>query len=76
MGKSASSVVQPALNQLDSYPDVLFIAHLGAILGSSTRTIARRLDAGTFPIKPLPSIDRKLRWSKSTVLAFLNGRTR
>jgi predicted DNA-binding transcriptional regulator AlpA len=51
---------------------VLFIDEVAARLGCSTKTIRRRLKAGTFPIRPLRSIDDRHRWSLDDVV-LMNG---
>lgn len=53
---------------------VLFIDELAARLGCSRKTIERRLQTGTFPIKPLPSIDNRKRWAEDEVEAWERGR--
>lgn len=75
MGNAATDP-STRLVHLDNLPDVLLLPDLAALLNTSTRTIQRRLDQRAFPIKPLASIDRKLRWSKAAVATFLAGRTR
>lgn len=50
---------------------VLFVEEVAQQLRCSRRTIERRLKAGTFPIKPLPSIDKRLRWAESDVQRFM-----
>lgn len=52
-------------------PDVLFLEDLAALLRCHPKTIRRRLDAHVFPVTPIPSIDRRPRWSKAAVLEWL-----
>jgi hypothetical protein len=49
----------------------LFIEELAAVLRCSRDTIERRLRNRTFPIKPLPHIDVRRRWSTTDVRGFL-----
>ena len=58
--------------RLDDYGDVLFLPDLATVLKTSERTIKRRLRAGTFPIRTLPSIDKRHRFAKVDVARFLN----
>ena len=55
----------------DELPDVLFLEDLAALLRCHPKTIRRRLDAHVFPVAPIPSIDRRPRWSKAAVLEWL-----
>jgi len=55
----------------DSVPDVCFITDLARALRTSRRSIERRLAVGTFPIRPLPSVDSRRRWSGADVRAFI-----
>ena len=59
-------------------PDVLFVDDVAALLRCSRWTIERRLDDGTFPVPPLESIDRRLRWSRRCVEEWIadGGRAR
>ena len=52
-------------------PDVLFLEDLAALLRCHPKTIKRRLEAGVFPVAPIPGIDSRLRWSKAAVLKWL-----
>ncbi len=69
MGKSPT---RPRLN-LEDCKDVLTIDELASVLLSSETTIKRRLRAGTFPIRHLPGIDSRKRWSRSDVRRYLDG---
>lgn len=51
--------------------DVLFLKDVARGLGASERTIARRLAAGTFPLKPLQGIDKRPRFSRAQYERFL-----
>lgn len=44
--------------------DVLFLEDIARGLGTSTRTIQRRLRAGTFPLRQLRGIDKRPRFSR------------
>ena len=55
----------------DELPDVLFLPDLAALLRCSPKTIKRRLAAHVFPLAPIPGIDKRLRWSKAVVIAWL-----
>ena len=57
----------------DTIPDILTIDDLARALRCSTRTIRRRLAVGTFPIRPLPAIHSRPRWSGEDVRQFLAG---
>ncbi len=72
----AGALCAPQDRRLASMPDVLSLADLCALLDCSDDTIRRRLAAGIFPIAPLPSIDRRPRWSKRDVARWLDADTR
>lgn len=55
-------------------PAVLVLDELATLLRVSTKTIKLRLKAGTWPIRRLPGIDRKIRFSRVDVDAYLAGR--
>ena len=57
-------------------PDVLFADDLAALLGTSVRTIQKRMKSRSWPYTPLPRIDRRPRWSKTHVLAVIEGQAR
>lgn len=54
-------------------PPVLFIEDLARLLGTSARTIRKRMHSPRWPFSELPRIDRKPRWSRDQVLATLAG---
>ena len=54
-------------------PDVLFLEELAKLLRCHPKTIKRRLDAGVFPVAPIPGIDSRPRWSKAAVFKWLAG---
>ena len=56
---------------VDSLPEVLFIEDVARLLRCSPSTIKRRVRARVFPVAPLPGIDKRPRWSKSALLAWL-----
>jgi len=55
----------------DTIPDILTIDELARALHCSRRSIERRLAVGTFPIRPLPAIHSRRRWSGEDVRQFL-----
>ena len=55
----------------DALPEVLFIEDVAKLLRCSPSTIKRRVRARVFPVAPLPGIDKRPRWSKSALLAWL-----
>ena len=55
----------------DEIPAVCFIDDVAQALRCSTTTIKRRLRVGTFPIRPLPSIDSRRRWAGEDVRQFI-----
>ena len=59
--------------RLDALSDVLTIEELALVLRCSTSTIKRRLRDGAFPIPPLLGIDSKFRFSKISVLRYLDS---
>lgn len=54
-------------------PDVLFIPDIAAALRTSRSTIERRLRDGSFPVPELPRIDKRPRWSRRAVEAYLSS---
>lgn len=54
------------------YDNVLLLPDMALLFKTSRATILRRLQDGTFPIRPLPShgIDQKIRWWGPTVRAW------
>lgn len=63
---------QASRDRLDDFGDVLLLRDVAAVLKTSDRTIKRRLRAGTFPIRTLPSINKRRRFAKVDVARFLN----
>ncbi|MCY4661987.1 MAG: helix-turn-helix transcriptional regulator [Acidobacteria bacterium] len=57
-----------AANEL---PEVLFLEELAGLLRCHPKTIKRRMEAGVFPVAPIPGIDSRPRWSKAAVLQWL-----
>lgn len=63
---------------------VLFDAEVAARWGCSIRTIRRRLQDGTFPLQPMPALDKRVRFATRDVeqlelekgLSALPGRAR
>ena len=54
-------------------PQVLLIGDLADLLRCSVTTIRRRVRSKDFPVAPLPSIDRKLRWSMHAVCDWIDA---
>lgn len=54
-------------------PPVLETSHLAQLLGTSVRTIQKRMKSRTWLFTPLPRIDRKPRWSRDQCLAIIAG---
>ena len=59
---------EAASNEL---PDVLFLKDVAKLLRCHPKTLKRRLDAGVFPVAPIPGIDSRPRWSKAAVFKWL-----
>lgn len=57
-------------------PAVLFDADVCAELRISRRTLERRRRAGSFPIPELPSLDKRHRYARADVDAFLSREAR
>lgn len=57
--------------RLEDFGDVLMVDELAQVLGTSVRTIERQERAGVFPIPQLPGIDRKRRYAKAVIAAYL-----
>ena len=57
--------------RLDDLPDVLLVDHVASLFCCSTATVSRRVADGTFPVAPLPAVDRKLRWSRAQLRRWL-----
>lgn len=55
----------------DPIPAVCLIDDLARILRVSERTLRKRVSAGTFPIRALPSLDKRHRWSGEDVRRYL-----
>ena len=54
-------------------PAVLVIGDVARLLRCSPVTIRRRLHAHAFPVAPLPSIDKKLRWSARAIFDWIDA---
>ena len=57
----------------DNDAEVLFIPDIAAALRTSRSTVERRLKDNSFPIPELPRIDKRRRWSRRAVDAFLSS---
>lgn len=55
-------------------PPVCYDDDLKRIFDWKKRTIQKRRKAGTFPIAALPRIDKKHRYSRADVIAYLERR--
>lgn len=55
-------------------PRVCFMEDVCTHLRMSLRTLKRLRRAGAFPIKELPTLDKRPRWSGADVQAFLDGK--
>ena len=53
-------------------PQVLLIGDVAKLLRCSVSTIRRRVRSRDFPVAPLPSIDKKLRWSVAAVCDWID----
>ena len=62
------------MNEWPEIPPVCFDDDLCRILDLKPRTLKRRRKTGAFPIAELPSLDRRHRYSRSDVIAFLERR--
>ena len=63
----------------DDRPDgFLWDAELCEALDISLATLKRRIrpEAYAFPLQPLPSIDKRRRWSRAELARYLAGETR
>jgi predicted DNA-binding transcriptional regulator AlpA len=67
-----STTVAPE-NDVERWPDVLFLEDVARMLRVSRSTIERRRREGTFPIPELLSLDRRPRWSRQAVEHFLRS---
>ena len=61
------------MSKREDWPLVLFIGDVAELLRCSPSTIKRRLRARTFPVLPLPGIDKRLRWSRESIERYLHG---
>ena len=64
--------------RLDGLPDVLFVEDLAMVFRCSPSTIRRRVRAGVLGIPTLPGVDKRLRFSRAALVAWLarNGARR
>ena len=60
-----------APGRLDGLPDVLFVEDLAMVFRCSPSTIRRRLRAGVLAIPTLPGVDKRRRFSRAAVEAWL-----
>ena len=58
---------------VEELPAVLLLDDVAALLRCSTTTIKRRLRARVFPVAPLSGIDKRPRWSKASLLRWLEA---
>jgi len=59
------------MTELADRPAVLFLDDLCRELRIGRTTVARLRRHGCFPIKELPSLDKRPRWSRAAVDAYL-----
>ncbi len=66
---------RPRFSRVDRsrLPQVLLIGDLAKLLRCSVSTIRRRVRSRDFPIAPLPSIDKKLRWNAAAVCDWMDA---
>ena len=57
--------------RLDGLPDVLFVEDLAMVFRCSPSTIRRRLRARVLTIPTLPGVDKRPRFSRAAVEAWL-----
>lgn len=57
----------------DGIPHVCLIEDVVRILRTSRRTVQRLRRVGKFPIRELPSIDKRPRWSGESVRRYLSS---
>ena len=57
--------------RLDALPDVLFVEDLAEVFRCSPSTIRRRVRAGVLPIPMLSGVDKRWRFSRAVVAAYL-----
>ena len=70
--EAADSLNSAVANRDDA--DILFIDDMARLLRTSRSTIERRLRDGSFPIPELlPRIDKRPRWSRRAVNAYLSS---
>jgi hypothetical protein len=60
---------------ITTLPLILYDPDLCAVLEISCRTLKRRRSLGAFPIPELPALDRKHRYGRADVLAYMNRET-
>ncbi len=71
MGGAECNAAGDEAIDVESLPEVLFLDDMAALLRCSRSTLERRVRAGTFPLAPVPGIDKRLRWSKAATLHWL-----
>jgi len=54
-------------------PQVLLIEDVAKLLRCSVSTVRRRVRSKDFPVAPLLSIDKKLRWSAAAVCDWIDA---
>jgi hypothetical protein len=72
MKKRRDTAGFPAVDLAD-IPAILFAADLARVLRTSERTIMRLRSQNALPIRELPALDRRKRYSREDVLRYLNG---
>lgn len=64
-------MTRPKDSEDEPIPHVCFLEDLARILRTSRRTLEKMRRARAFPIRELPSIDKRPRWSGDDVRRFL-----
>lgn len=65
-----------AIRSIDELPLVWFDEHVGFAIDASATTLRKLRRLGAFPIPELPQIDKRHRYARADVVAYLNGETR
>jgi hypothetical protein len=74
MTNSSHSTATASAPGWDDLPAVMFDKDICVLLDISPRTLKRRHTNKTFPIPTLPAIDRKRRYGRGDVIAYLERR--
>ena len=66
-----TGVADLVLVEPDHLPAMLLLPEVARLLRCSESTIARRIADGTFPVAPLPALDRRPCWSRDRLLDWI-----